>query len=224
MTAISIVVNTHNEEKRIGRLLDDLNKQSHQHFEVIVIDSNSEDKTCDVARGFGQALPTITVKKLKQHGVSFARNVGAQLAKYERLLFLDADVRLTPTFLSDAIYQLEKKKVDIAGAYMKADNLSLGYHLGYTAINTGLFVTSFFFPTIVGACMFSTQRVHREIGGFNENITQCGECDYTRRAAQTWRYRMIPVSFGFDPSRLRQNGWIKMAATYLKANIALRFY
>ncbi|WEM45544.1 glycosyltransferase (plasmid) [Photobacterium sp. DA100] len=219
MTTVSIVIITLNEEKRIGRLLEDLSKQSHQQFEVIVVDSNSDDNTCEVARGFEQALPSLTVHKMHERGTSLGRNTGAQLAKHERLIFLDADVRLSPTFLTNALYELDNRKLEVAGAYMTTKDLSIGYRLGYALFNAGLFTTSFFFPTAVGACMFSTKRAHKEIGGFDQSIVLCEDCDYAKRAAKTWRYRMIPVSFWFDPRRLEQDGLVKMGLTYLRANV-----
>ncbi|WP_064608127.1 glycosyltransferase family 2 protein [Photobacterium sp. J15] len=224
MTPVSIVIITLNEEKRIGRLLDDLSKQTHSDFEVILVDSNSEDKTCEIAKGFEKALPALTVHKMEKRGASLGRNTGANLASNERILFIDADVRLDPTFLTNALHQLEQKKLDVAGVYMSAKQLSLGYKLGYGAFNAGLYMTSFFFPTSVGACLFSTKRVHEEIGGFDEAIVLCEDCDYVRRASQTWRYRMIPVSFWFDPRRLEQDGFLKMGLTYLKANIRRFFF
>ncbi|GHA32926.1 glycosyltransferase [Photobacterium aphoticum] len=223
MSPISIVIITLNEEKRIGRLLEDLSKQSHRDFEVIVVDSNSDDNTCLVAQGFEHALPALTVHKMQGRGTSLGRNTGAKLARHERLLFLDADVRLSPTFLTNALHELDSRKLDVAGAYMGAENLSMSYRLGYAAFNTGLFITSFFFPTAVGACLFSTRRVHEEIGGFDESIVLCEDCDYAKRAAQTWRWRMIPVSFWFDPRRLEQDGFLQMGMTYLKANVR-RFF
>ncbi|MGF1869902.1 glycosyltransferase family 2 protein [Photobacterium indicum] len=224
MNAISIVVITLNEEKRIGRLLDDLSKQTHQDFEVLVVDSNSTDNTCDVAKGFAKALPALTVHRMDNKGTSLGRNTGASLAKHERLLFLDADVRLSPTFLTDALHKLDKNKLEVAGVYMGADDLSLSYRLGYGIFNAGLFATSFFFPTSVGACLFSTKRVHNEIDGFDESITLCEDCDYVKRAAKTWRYRMLPVTFTFDPRRLEQEGFIKMGLTYFKANVRRLFF
>ena len=94
MESVSIVVITLNEEKRIGRLMEDLSKQTHKEFEVIVVDSNSEDSTCEVAAAYESSLPALTIHKMETRGVSLGRNTGASLAKHERLLFLDADVRL----------------------------------------------------------------------------------------------------------------------------------
>jgi len=219
MGPVSIVVITLNEEKRIGRLMEDLSKQTHKDFEVIVVDSNSEDATREVVAAYDASLPELTVHKMETRGVSLGRNTGAELAKYERILFLDADVQLEPTFLANAISQLEDKQLEVAGVYMGAKNLPLVHKMGYGLFNLGLFVTQFVFPTAVGACIFSTKRVHQQLNGFDEEIVLCEDCDYVKRASKTWRFRFLNLTFGFDPRRLDQDGVFKMGATYLKANI-----
>ncbi|MGY3569968.1 glycosyltransferase [Vibrio sp. SCSIO 43135] len=224
MKPVSIIVITLNEENRIGRLMEDLTKQSHREFEVIVVDSNSDDATCEVASAFSESLPALTVHKMEERGVSLGRNTGASLAKHERLLFLDADVRLSSDFLTRAMSQLESKKLEVAGVYMGAKELPVVHKLGYGLFNLGLFSTQFFFPTAVGACIFSTQRVHKEIGGFDEQITLCEDCNYVKKASKTWRYRLLPLTFGFDPRRLDQDGLFAMGWTYLKANLRRFFF
>ncbi|WP_117234834.1 glycosyltransferase family 2 protein [Vibrio maerlii] len=224
MSKLSVVVITLNEEKRIGRLMEDLSKQSYRDFEVILVDSNSEDATCDVAQAYEESLPELTVHKMSTRGVSLGRNTGAKLAKYERLLFLDADVRLSANFLSNAMSSLEEKKLEVAGVYMGSSELPMIHKLGYGLFNGGLYLTQFFFPTAVGACIFSSRRVHQEIGGFDEEIVLCEDCDYVKRASQTWRFRFLPITFGFDPRRLDQDGTFKMGFTYLKANVRRFFF
>jgi len=224
MEPVSIVVITLNEEKRIGRLMDDLSRQTYQTFEVIVVDSNSDDNTYDVVQAYQSAFPELTVHKMAQRGVSLGRNTGAGLAKYERILFLDADVQLAPDFLAKALTQLLDKKLAIAGVYMGAKTLPLIHKIGYNLFNMGLFTTQYLFPTAVGACIFSTKRVHAEMGGFDESITLCEDCDYVNRASKTWRFRFLKLTFAFDPRRLDQDGIFKMGFTYLKANVRRIFF
>lgn len=224
MEPVSIVVITLNEEKRIGRLMDDLSRQTHQAFEVIVVDSNSDDRTCDVVHAYQGNEFELTLHRMEKRGVSLGRNTGAGLARYERILFLDADVQLAPDFLEKAMRQLQDKKLEVAGVYMGAKALPLAHKLGYYLFNMGLFTTQFVFPTSVGACIFSTKRVHDDIGGFDESITLCEDCDYVNRASKTWRFRFLNLTFGFDPRRLDQDGLFKMGFTYLKANIRRVFF
>ncbi|GAM63516.1 beta-1,3-glucosyltransferase [Vibrio ishigakensis] len=137
MEKVSIVVITLNEAERIGRLLEDLSNQTHQGFEVILVDSQSEDDTCEIALGYQSQLPELTVHEMDARGVSLGRNTGAKLAKYERLLFLDADVRLSPDFLSRALHKLDHTKLEVAGVYMGANGLPLMHKLGYGLFNLG---------------------------------------------------------------------------------------
>ncbi|NOI36334.1 glycosyltransferase [Vibrio cyclitrophicus] len=223
MEPVSIIVITLNEEKRIGRLMEELSVQTHQEFEVIVVDSNSEDNTREVAQAYESALPNLTVHHMETRGVSLGRNTGASLAQYNRILFLDADVSLPRNFLAKALYELDEKKLEVAGVYMSSKGLPLVHKFGYGVFNAGLFATQFFFPTAIGACIFSAKRVHDEIGGFDEEIVLCEDCDYVKRASKTWRFRFLNMTFGFDPRRLDQDGVVKTGSTYLKANVR-RFF
>lgn len=224
MSVLSIVIITLNEEKRIADLLSDLSQQSYRDFEVIVVDSNSDDQTCAVAQRFQTTLPALTVYQMSQRGVSLGRNTGANLARYNRLLFLDADVRLPSDFLQQSITHLDRKQLAVAGVYMGAQQLPLHYKIGYSGFNIALFLTQFGFPTAVGACIFSSRVVHQQIQGFDERISLCEDCDYVKRASKNWRFRFIPMTFQFDPRRLQQDGFLSTGWTYLRANVRRFFY
>lgn len=223
MKPISVVIITLNEGKTVGRLLEDLAQQTYQNFEVILVDSNSDDNTCEVAESHREALPSLQIVQMDSRGVSLGRNRGAALAQHERLLFLDADVRLGANFLANAIERLESKQLDLSGAYMSIKQLPLAHKLGYGFMNLGLFATQYGFPTAIGACIFSTKTIHSRISGFDERITLCEDCDYVKRASRTWRFRLLPMSFGFDNRRLNQDGLLKTGFVYLRANIR-RFF
>jgi glycosyltransferase involved in cell wall biosynthesis len=61
--------------------------------EVIVVDDGSTDKTPSVCLSFGDKIRYVRVEN---GGVSRARNIGADIASGEWLLFLDADDLLMP--------------------------------------------------------------------------------------------------------------------------------
>lgn len=63
--------------------------------EVIVVDNGSTDETATVARDFG-AL----VVDERRRGIAIARNAGAREARGDVLVFLDADYRVLPSFLT----------------------------------------------------------------------------------------------------------------------------
>ncbi|MFB9886228.1 glycosyltransferase [Balneatrix alpica] len=225
MAAISIIVITLNEAEHIANLLEDLCQQSKQDFEVVLVDSASTDATLEIAQQYAQRLPQLKIIAMAQRGASLGRNTGAQAAQHERLLFLDADVRLAPDFLARADWSLTLRPADVAAVYMDVAHASRKAKPGYALFNAGIWITQFFFPTAIGACLFSTRRAHQLIGGFNEQISLCEDCAYALAAHRhpQLRFNLLPLSFVFHPRRLEQDGYLRTGFTYLRANVR-RFF
>lgn len=90
---VTFIIPARNEEALLPRSLAGIRDQSVSlaPYEIIVVDHGSSDKTPEVAEGMG-------AKVVVQHGgtVAAARNSGANHATGSVLVFLDADVILTP--------------------------------------------------------------------------------------------------------------------------------
>ncbi len=104
----SIVIPTLNEEKYLSRLLEDLAAQTAQDFEVLVVDAHSEDTTKKAAEQFAGSFP-LQILNSDVRNVSHQRNLGAQKARAEWVIFMDADNELPNYFMQGVAYQLEKK-------------------------------------------------------------------------------------------------------------------
>jgi glycosyltransferase involved in cell wall biosynthesis len=87
---VSVVVPAYNAATFLAETLSSVQRQTHTHWELIVIDDGSTDATSAVAAGF---LADARVRYVRQDnaGVSAARNAGAALARGTYLAFLDAD-------------------------------------------------------------------------------------------------------------------------------------
>lgn len=94
---VSIIIPAHNEQDYLGPTLDALLKQDYPKFEIVVVANGCTDKTCEIARERCHRLID-----LKERGLSRARNVGAQEAMGDILVFLDADTILE----RDALYKI----------------------------------------------------------------------------------------------------------------------
>ncbi|MCK7516395.1 MAG: glycosyltransferase [Ignavibacteriales bacterium] len=113
-------------KKRILRnVLKGVLAQDYQNKEIIVLDDNSTDNTYRLASSFS----TSNVKVLKGKelpsdwlGKNWACHQLAQEAKGEYLLFVDADVELTPEVISSAVYELEKSNAIFAFNFSNANN------------------------------------------------------------------------------------------------------
>ena len=93
---VSVIIPARNEEATLPLLLSDLMAQSFLPHEIIVVDDDSQDTTAQIARAFPVRLLTVTDKPAGWVGKNWACQLGADAASGDSLLFLDADVRLSP--------------------------------------------------------------------------------------------------------------------------------
>jgi glycosyltransferase involved in cell wall biosynthesis len=89
---ISVIIPTYNEEDVILDCLRSLEMQSFTNFEIIIIDDGSSDSTLDKVKLF-------TVLHQQHLGAGAARNLGANSATGEILVFVDADMIFDKNFL-----------------------------------------------------------------------------------------------------------------------------
>lgn len=104
----SIIIPTLNEEGYLPDILNDLKVQTQKNFEVIVVDGNSEDLTCELAKQYAKKL-NISIIKTKPN-LSHQRNSGAKAAQNPYLIFLDADTRVSRTFISKLKKEIDRSK------------------------------------------------------------------------------------------------------------------
>ena len=95
---ISVVIPVYNGGEAFVSCLDALLVNSHDHFEVIVVDDASTDRSAAEAEARGVHV----IRQPTRSGPSVARNAGAAQARGEILALLDADVVLPADALSRA--------------------------------------------------------------------------------------------------------------------------
>ena len=93
---ISVIIPTYNEEANITACLQSLCNQtiSRDEYEIIVVDGNSRDRTCELAKVYADEVITQTSKK-----VGGARNDGVLRAKGDIVATTDADCIIPPEWL-----------------------------------------------------------------------------------------------------------------------------
>ncbi|MDO9213744.1 MAG: glycosyltransferase family A protein [Methylococcales bacterium] len=97
----SVIIPLYNKAYFITAAIQSILNQSHQNFEVIVVDDGSTDDGASVV----QAIPDHRIKLIQQanSGVSCARNQGIELAKGDLVCFLDADDWYLPTYIETIV-------------------------------------------------------------------------------------------------------------------------
>lgn len=99
---LSVIIPARNEAANLPILLESLSIQTRQPDEIIVIDDVSSDGTAVIAVAFGVKVISTADKPHGWLGKSWACQQGAEVATGDLLLFVDADVSLSP----DAIARL----------------------------------------------------------------------------------------------------------------------
>lgn len=167
----SIIIPTLNEEKYLPRLLQDLATQSYREFEVIIVDGNSNDGTLDQAKKFRKLLPYLKVLTSPKRHVCIQRNRGAEVARADTFVFMDADNRLPSFFLQGLKYRLETTPIDIATCWFKSDSDSKRDKNIAAAINlaTDLLKNSPE-PLFMESLTIANRDVFNNLGGFDPTV------------------------------------------------------
>jgi glycosyltransferase involved in cell wall biosynthesis len=108
--SISIIIPAYNAEETLAATLESCLHQTFQPQEIMVIDNGSHDATAKIAASFGSQIQYFFTKN---EGVSRARNIGAERAVGEWLLFLDADDQLLPHTLEILLATAEKQEAKV---------------------------------------------------------------------------------------------------------------
>lgn len=107
---ISVIIPARNEEANLPHLLESLQKQTLQPYEVIVVDDGSEDRTREIAELSGVRVVEGTAPPSGWTGKNWAVWNGYLRAAGDVFVFLDADIRLAPAALASLLLARERSK------------------------------------------------------------------------------------------------------------------
>ena len=115
----SIIMPVYNAEKVLPVSLESIRAQRYRDFELVFVEDGSTDGSVGVLEAFAaQAdFPCHIVSQPQNGGVAAARNRGLAAACGEYLAFVDADDRIEPEALEEAVRAIEASggNVDIVG-------------------------------------------------------------------------------------------------------------
>ncbi len=111
---VSIITPFYNAEKYLSESIESVIAQTYIIWELLLIDDCSTDKSASIALKYTQVDTRIKLVTLKQNsGAGIARNTGIELAKGNKIAFLDADDRWKPHKLTTQLQFMEKNRITI---------------------------------------------------------------------------------------------------------------
>ena len=216
---VSVIVPAYNAAETLSVALASLLRQTFAGWEAVVVDDGSTDGTADVAGDFAARDPRIRVVRQIHRGAGVARDVGIDAARFNWLLFLDADDWLGADHLTE-----------LTGALSADPNLDAAYCAWARVTDTGQVLNEDFcehtgdlFPLLTERCAFAIhscvfrRSLLRSVGGFDRSLRTCEDWDLWQRIARAGAnfgrvpkvlsyYRMRPDSASVDGYQMLRDG------------------
>jgi len=119
---VTAIVTTRNEENNIVACFESLHNQSigRDSIEIVLIDNNSTDKTVELSKPLIDNHYNVGPERSAQ------RNFGFENAKADFVIYLDADMRLSPTVIEECINSIENGD-DVLGVYVPEKVVGEGF-------------------------------------------------------------------------------------------------
>jgi GT2 family glycosyltransferase len=201
----SIIVPAHNEEGFLPGVLTTIRQHGPSGCEVIVVDNGSIDNTAAVVAAHGAKLVRLETKTYPAQ----ARNEGVSQARGALLVFLDADVELTPEWQREWVARkdsLQSRPLQVTGDQ---------YHISR---RPGWIELGWFAPLrarkpqyINGGNLITTRALFDAIGGFDNRLETGEDVDFCNRATAAGAELVIGTGF-----KVFHEGYPKTLARFVK--------
>ncbi len=211
---ISIVIPTLQEEKIITRTLTQFSPVLREQFnlEIIVSDGGSTDKTITLAAKLADKVIIHNEKEIQN--ISIGRNRGAQDAKGEIIIFINADVVIEDTqkfFLK--ILEVIKDRM-IVGATCNVNIYPEEQHCGDRVFHN--FYNGYFWLLNLfgmgagrGECHIVRKEIFERVKGYNPKFAAGEDYDLFLRMQKFGKIKFIRTLTVFEsPRRFRKYGYL----------------
>ena len=174
--AYSIIVPAFNEAAELPSTLSSIRRAMEAvslEGECIVVDNNSTDSTTAVARSHGADL--VVQEPINQ--IARARNSGAAISSGRSLIFIDADTRIQPELLLEALHRLEETPCVGGGSVIKFESeVSVIGRIGIGVWER----ISRFARIAAGSFIFCRREAFEAVGGYDESLYASEEVRFSR--------------------------------------------
>jgi GT2 family glycosyltransferase len=191
---VSVVVCAYNAERTMDRCLASLEALDYPDYEVIVVNDGSRDRTLAIAEGY----PYCRIISQPNKGLSVARNVGAEAATGEIVVYTDSDCVADPDWLTYLVGKMEASGLSACGGPNfppPEDSLVPSAVAVSPGGPTHVLIEDEIAEHIAGCNMAFRRDVLLGLGGFDPTYRAAGD-----DVDICWRLQDAGYAIGFSPS------------------------
>lgn len=238
---VSVVITCLNEENNIYSCLESLVNQSYpqDNYEIIVVDGNSKDKTCEIVHKFCMKHSNIRLITELKKGTAAGRNRGVKESVFDYIAFIDADCVAPSDWLAILVNGYTEAKeqdplvVGVGGAnippentdaFLKAIGVAIDSYLGsFNSVQGRRFSKDLYVSSIATLnALFEKSKII-EIGYYDDSLAseaEDAELNY-RLVHAGYRLFYIQNSFVWHNMRPTPKTWFKNMFRYGKGRARL---
>jgi glycosyltransferase involved in cell wall biosynthesis len=117
---ISIIIPVYNSAEVLKRCLESVKNQTYTNMEVILVDDGSTDSSPVICDEYAIKDRRFIVYHIKNHGVSYARNLGLDCFRGEYCIFIDSDDYVLPEYVETLLFAIKDNHVELATCHRYA--------------------------------------------------------------------------------------------------------
>lgn len=220
---ISVIIPTYNEEGYIQKVLKHLLislKKCMIENEIIIVDSGN-DETFNISKSLVEKT-----YKFTERGVSKARNYGVSKSQGDVLVFMDADVLVSPKNFSEVngIFKNNRKIVALISkveSYESKNFVQKAFYILANALIDACNISPFFLKFYNYGNFLAVKREVFLKTTFNENMSILEIADLLNRVKKYGKVRVLEHVVYESSRRVKQLGILKLMKIYVKNYLSL---
>lgn len=218
MVQLSVIIPAKNDAEHLQELLETVENQNFQDYEVIVKDALSTDDTEEIVNSFDVQLVSS-----EDHGPGDARNQGVEHAEGEFVLFLDADTKLMNENVFQNVIDCFEKDSEVVGGsstWKTYDtNIRGKLMLGAGSLGLKLVNMTGFMTAGVGTFMFVDKAVFEQIGGYDAALPYHEDHALLEELEKHGKIKILDKQLWVSGRRVSQRGMIGTFMDYIPPSL-----
>lgn len=218
---LSIIIPTLNEEKVLRNTITELRKLDSIDYEIIISDGLSTDNTLAISDELADRVVVHDGKK--RQTIAEGRNLGAQFARGEFLVFIDADVVIPEInkFFIKAIHRFEAdKRLEALTVFLKVlpEHAKFFDKAFFSIVNRlyQLLNNVFHQGAASGEFQMFRKSTFDRLGGYNPKLVVGEDNELFHRMSQVGRTNIASDLFVMHTSRRAHSvGWLNLLSLWL---------